>query len=172
MRFIDVCLGFYRSGSSKVYTDKDVLERSGHTLVPATGRVARLDRLLDTHRHVGSGLYLLRDGVRQATLSGHKGRGRTVLDLQDARLAYRRDHAGRDELGGLRRAQSAQVSALRLVHLLRARAAPRRRRYQPARLLSQVQSEAARLGQRVHSAQFLLVSTACRLRARQQSVHL
>lgn len=83
-----------RSGPSQIDPNKNILKRSSHTVVPATRRTTRLNRLLDPHRHVGRRMHLLRDGMRKAALSGHKSRGRVVLDLQDARLTQRGHNAG------------------------------------------------------------------------------
>lgn len=155
-----------RSCPSQIDPDKNILKRSSHSMVPATRRITRLNRLLDPHRHVGRRMHLLRDGMRKAALSGHKSRGRVVLDLQDARLAQRGHNAGHLVVRRVRRPQAIPISASRSLHILRSRATPRRRRRQSSRLLSQVQPEIARLRSRVSPSQVLLLLSAQSLRTR------
>jgi hypothetical protein len=124
-------------GARQVHSDQDLLERGGHSVVPTARRAPRLHGLLDSHRHVGRGLHLLRDDQRQAPVPGHQGRGRALLDLQDARLARRGHHARRERKRRLRRSQLAQVSALRSVQLQPPVSAPRGRRRLSLGLFSQ-----------------------------------
>ena len=51
-------------------------------MVPAAGRPAGLDRVLDSHRHVGGWLHFLRDGLRKTSISGINRRGRAPSHFQ------------------------------------------------------------------------------------------
>ena len=79
---LHVSAGGFWPGSRKVCAHQDLFQWGGNSVVQTSRCPSRLHRVLYTHWHVGCGMHFLRDGFRQATLSGIHCRGRAPSHLQ------------------------------------------------------------------------------------------